>query len=281
MNNNFVDIIVSLMQKKNISQTELSRISGITQSSISDWICGKYLPKKDKIEILAKVFNVSPSYLMGWQDDRASDLSATKSINIKEHNKEIGQRIKQMREQLGLSQEELAKRIGSSNRSTVSNYEQGNRTFKQSQIALFSKALGITPAYLMGLENDKALFYLKKDIGISVGDRICQLRIINNMTLEDLGNKVGVGKSTVRKWENGIIANMRIDKITKLASALGVTPAHLMSWNEETKCENVLDDDATKLFDLFNSLNSLGKEKAIGTLSDLVCIPRYTEKRES
>lgn len=75
-------------------------------------------------------------------------------MNIVEHNKEIGQRIKQMREQLGLSQEELAKRIGSSNRSTVSNYEQGNRTFKQSQIALFSKALNTTPAYLMGWEEE-------------------------------------------------------------------------------------------------------------------------------
>ena len=74
-------------------------------------------------------------------------------MNIEEHNKKIGQRIKQMREQLGLSQEELARKIGSSNRSTVSNYEQGNRTFKQSQIALFSKALGTTPAYLMGWED--------------------------------------------------------------------------------------------------------------------------------
>lgn len=76
-------------------------------------------------------------------------------MNITEHNKGIGQRIKQMREQLGLSQEELAKRIGSSNRSTISNYEQGNRSFKLSQIALFSKALGTTPTYLMGWEDEE------------------------------------------------------------------------------------------------------------------------------
>ena len=39
----------------------------------------------------------------------------------------------------------------------------------------------------------------------NMGDRIKRLRSENNMTLEELGNRVGVGKSTVRKWENGIM----------------------------------------------------------------------------
>lgn len=271
MKNNFVAKLVSLMQKQNISQTELSRISGITQSSISDWICGKYLPKKDKVEILAKVFKVSPSYLMGWQDNKVSDLSASK----------LYENIRNRRIELGLTQAELAKKVGYSDKSMIAKVEAGLVDITRNKIIKFAQALYTTPAYLMGLENDKALFCLKEDKSMLIGDRIYFLRIKNNMTLEDLGNKVGVGKSTIRKWENGIISNMRIDKITKLASALGVTPVYLMSWNEETKCENVLDDDTTKLLDLFNKLNSLGKEKAIDTLSDLVCIPRYTEKREN
>ncbi|MGN8885942.1 helix-turn-helix domain-containing protein [Blautia sp. HCP28S3_G10] len=67
-----------------------------------------------------------------------------------------------------------------------------------------------------------------------MGTRIKNLRLENNMTLEELGNKVGVGKSTVRKWENGMIANMRRDKIAKLADALNVSPAYLMGWNESS-----------------------------------------------
>ena len=43
------------------------------------------------------------------------------------------------------------------------------------------------------------------------------------MTLEELGRRVGVGKSTVRKWETGAIANMRRDKIAALAQALGTS----------------------------------------------------------
>ena len=63
--------------------------------------------------------------------------------------------------------------------------------------------------------------------------KIKQLRLENNMTLEQVAQIVGVGKSTVRKWENGIIANMRRDKIAVLAKALHTTPAFLMGWEDE------------------------------------------------
>ena len=65
----------------------------------------------------------------------------------------------------------------------------------------------------------------------NMGDIIKRLRIENNMTLEQLGDKVGVGKSTVRKWENGMIANMRRDKIAKIADVFNVSPSYLIGWD--------------------------------------------------
>ena len=65
------------------------------------------------------------------------------------------------------------------------------------------------------------------------GEKIKALRLERGMTLEQVGNLVGVGKSTVRKWESGQIANMRRDKIALLAQALGVSPAYLMGWSED------------------------------------------------
>lgn len=64
--------------------------------------------------------------------------------------------------------------------------------------------------------------------------KIKELRLARNMTLEQVADIVGVGKSTVRKWETGMIANMKRDKIALLAQALGTTPAYLMGWKEET-----------------------------------------------
>ena len=57
---------------------------------------------------------------------------------------------------------------------------------------------------------------------MEIGEKIKFLRMRQGMTLEELGLKVGVGKSTVRKWETGQIANMRRDKIASLADALNV-----------------------------------------------------------
>lgn len=51
-------------------------------------------------------------------------------------------------------------------------------------------------------------------------------------TLEELGNLIGVGKSTVRKWENGMIENMGRDKIALLAKALNISPLVLLDMED-------------------------------------------------
>lgn len=74
---------------------------------------------------------------------------------------------------------------------------------------------------------------------MEMGEKIYNLRKEKGLTLEELGNLVGVGKSTVRKWEKGMIANMKRDKISKLASALSVSPAYLMGWEERDDDDNI------------------------------------------
>ncbi len=75
-----------------------------------------------------------------------------------------------------------------------------------------------------------------------MAQRIRDLRISQNLTLEQVANEVGVGKSTVRKWETGMIANMRRDKIAVLAKALHTTPAYLMGWVDEPRLEITVDN---------------------------------------
>ena len=64
-------------------------------------------------------------------------------------------------------------------------------------------------------------------------DLIKNRRIEIGATLEDIAKIVGVSKATVQRWESGNIANIRRDKIVKLAKALNVSPAYLMGWEEE------------------------------------------------
>ena len=91
-----------------------------------------------------------------------------------------------------------------------------------------------------------------------MAQRIKALRQEKGLTLEYVATVVGVGKSTVRKWETGMIANMKRDKIAALAKALGTTPAYLMGWKEDDEekkdspSEPTLTEGEKALLDLFN-----------------------------
>ncbi len=93
------------------------------------------------------------------------------------------------------------------------------------------------------------------------------------LTLEELGKLVGVGKSTIRKWETGMIENMRRDNIVALSKALDISPSVLMGWEEENKETNQNEDaisiEEHKLLKNFNKLNKTGKDEAIKRVEEL------------
>lgn len=70
---------------------------------------------------------------------------------------EIGHRIKARREQLQMTQEELAKKIGYKSKTTITKIENGTNDIVQSKVCDFAKALNTTPAYLMGWEEPEQL----------------------------------------------------------------------------------------------------------------------------
>ena len=76
----------------------------------------------------------------------------------------IGQRIKEKRELLNMSQEELATKVGYKSRSSINKIEKDGRGLPQDKITLIAKALNTTPSYLMGWEND--ISKKKKKYGI-------------------------------------------------------------------------------------------------------------------
>lgn len=65
---------------------------------------------------------------------------------------EIGKRIKARRDALGMTQEELAARLGYKSKTTIAKIENGTNDIVQSKVMEFAKILDTTPAYLMGWE---------------------------------------------------------------------------------------------------------------------------------
>lgn len=68
---------------------------------------------------------------------------------------------------------------------------------------------------------------------MEIGKLLKKRRQELNLTLEDVGNVVGVGKSTVKKWEDGYIANMKRDKIASIAKVLQLSPAVIMGLEDD------------------------------------------------
>lgn len=68
---------------------------------------------------------------------------------------EIGEKIKKRRMELGLSQRELARRMGYSDNSTLARIEQGKVDVYQNKIVQFSEVLGVSIAYLMDWEEEQ------------------------------------------------------------------------------------------------------------------------------
>lgn len=95
------------------------------------------------------------------------------------------------------------------------------------------------------------------------------------LTLEEIGDIVGVGKSTVRKWENGQIDNMKRDKIALLAKALHISPLDIIYDMKSSK----VDPDITTIYNQLDPPRQKKvysfAEKQLEEQNDVVSFPVY------
>lgn len=137
------------------------------------------------------------------------------------------------------------------------------------------------------------------EIGSLIFDRRKEL----GLTLEEVGNAVGVSKSTVKKWENGFISNMRRDKIEKLASVLQISPVRLLGIKVRTTEQPDTIEHSHDLVELganiaketadayyasdpryivhyYNKLNSAGRAEATRRIKEMTNLEEYTKPDE-
>ena len=64
------------------------------------------------------------------------------------------------------------------------------------------------------------------------GDRLFNIRKERGLTMNELGKLVGLHESTVKRYENGEIKTLDIEKVKEFARALNVSEIYLMGWQE-------------------------------------------------
>ena len=97
---------------------------------------------------------------------------------------------------------------------------------------------------------------------MTIGERIYYKRTELGMTMEELGQKTGVQRSAVNKWEKGYVENIKSGTIAKIASALDVSPLWLLGLEEDQQKQ---DEEEERLLSLFRGMNERGRAYLLQT----------------
>ena len=246
---NFGDKVMTRSLELGWTQEELaSRMGYKSKSTINKIELGINTVPMQKVAKFAAALGTTSAYLMELDKESSSD---------------IYDRIRHRREQLGMSQEELAHKIGYKDRTAVSKIESAQRQIKHSMIAKLADALGTTPSYLMGWDGANDDFAL--DDRLQMGKKIRESRMNLKFSQQQLAESVGyTDKSAISLIESGKI-DIPYSKIVQLAAVLGTTPSYLVGGNKE--------DDALKE-------QPLTRRKEL-TLDDMTIGERIKNRRTS
>ena len=132
----------------------------------------------------------------------------------------IGERIKQVREEKGMTQEELAESLGM-NKSTIQRYEAAKiNKIKLPVIKAMASKLNVESKWLTGETESRTDCFAMIDLK--------QRRLELGLTMLEVAKIVGVSEATISRYESGDIKAMRCDKLLKYAKALNVSVYDLL-----------------------------------------------------
>ena len=97
----------------------------------------------------------------------------------------------------------------------------------------------------------------------NLGNKIKELRELNNLSKTELGDLLNVTMETIYKYENNIIKNIPINNIVKLAEIFRISPSYLLGWNDS---ENI----DIELLKLLQQLNSIEQAEIKGMVKQLL-----------
>ena len=122
-----------------------------------------------------------------------------------------------------------------------------------------------------------------------IGERIKYLRLLENMSQEELGNRVGVQRAAINKYEKGSVTNIPIATIEKIANIFNVSPIYLVGWDvveinplsAEVKVlqgvKKFYGNPAVELLESYTQLNSIGRKRLLQYSEDMSLIYTDTE----
>lgn len=103
------------------------------------------------------------------------------------------------------------------------------------------------------------------------------LREKNDLTQEELAQKLGLKKAAINKYENGSVENIKKSIVQEMAKIFDVSPSYIMFGEVEDENKIKLEDREKSLLDDYRLLNTDGQKEANKRVKELTLIPFYKE----
>lgn len=186
----------------------------------------------------------------------------------------LQQRLKSLRLGRLLTQKELAGLLNVS-QNAIYNWENGNREPNKEMIEKIASLFGVSPAYLMGWENERTVF---------IADNLKKIMELKNISSYELANLSDLPVCEI----NDILENGRapVSYISRLAAALDVTMKYLTELEANEINQEKLNSqlETTKIVKItmeLHILNANGLDEAYKQIKLLSKIPEYRNDNNS
>lgn len=63
-----------LLERNNVTAYKVAKETGVTTATLTSWKQGKYVPKTEKLKLIAEFFHVSTDYIMYGKEDTKKSL---------------------------------------------------------------------------------------------------------------------------------------------------------------------------------------------------------------
>lgn len=147
----------SLREQKGITVTELARATGLSPAHISEIERGRSAPSIRTLEKLARALGVSPGVLV-------------RSVGANG----VGEKLRRLRERLGLTQKEVAQKAGVSY-GLIGQIESGRTQSSVTTLSLLAEALGVSPCYF--LMDEEEVLEVTRSLSPEVADLLSEPKV--------------------------------------------------------------------------------------------------------
>ena len=210
-----------------LTQEQLAEKCGTADSAIRKYESGRLCPRWNTARKIAEALGIEPAevYDVGERTQEFDDEAG-------EEDKAVGMRIRVERVRCGLSQEELAEKVGVT-RVSIGNYERGDRNISLTVAKKIAEALNLDVMELCGGEEKRT----EKTRTIRENLRIERERL--GLNKAEAARMLGVPYSTYDGYEKGY-RTPDIDVLHKISDVFGISIHKLIDEQEEEQMRDVI-----------------------------------------